>query len=188
MTVLKGITTAIICLMTTSIFAQMTLNDVIVPATTTIEGQTLTLNGAGIRKKLFFKLYVGALYVSNKSTDAERIVNEDEAMSIHLEITSKLISSENMSEAVVEGFENSTNGKSAQFADEIKTFINAFSEEIVIGNKFDFTYIPGSGVVVAKNGKPLSTIKGLAFKKALFGIWLSDKPADADLKDGMLGK
>ncbi len=31
-------------------------------------------------------------------------------------------------------------------------------------------------------------IKGLEFKKALFGIWLCDKPAQKSLKQEMLGK
>ena len=31
-------------------------------------------------------------------------------------------------------------------------------------------------------------VKGKDFKKALFGIWLCDKPADKNLKAGMLGK
>ena len=30
--------------------------------------------------------------------------------------------------------------------------------------------------------------KGLEFKKALFSIWLGNVPADANLKEGMLGK
>ena len=44
------------------------------------------------------------------------------------------------------------------------------------------------GVIVNKNGKLLTTIRGLEFKKALFGIWLGEKPADKNLKKGMLGK
>lgn len=184
----KGITTVIICLLTTSMFAQVTINDVTLPAKTTVNGADLILNGAGLRKKLFFKLYVGGLYLTRTMSEPAKVIEENEAMSIHLEITSKLISSDNMSEAVVEGFEKSTNGNSAKFAKEIKTFMDAFSEEIVIGNKFDFTYIPGTGVIVSKNGKVLTTIKGYEFKKALFGIWLGSEPADDDLKDGMMGK
>ena len=39
-----------------------------------------------------------------------------------------------------------------------------------------------------KNDKELGTIEGMEFKKALFGIWLSNRPADDDLKEAMLGK
>jgi len=40
--------------------------------------------------------------------------------------------------------------------------------------------------VVFKNNKELGIIEGLDFKKALFGIWFCDKPADEDLMNGML--
>ena len=43
-------------------------------------------------------------------------------------------------------------------------------------------------VAVNKNNKLATTIPGLDFKKALFGIWLCNKPADSTLKDKMLGK
>ena len=45
-----------------------------------------------------------------------------------------------------------------------------------------------NGVVVYKNGSKKGSIDGHDFKRALFGIWLGDKPADDDLKAGMLGK
>ena len=48
--------------------------------------------------------------------------------------------------------------------------------------------VPNEGVVVYKNGAKKGTIEGYDFKRALFGIWLCDKPADADLKSAMLGK
>ena len=59
---------------------------------------------------------------------------------------------------------------------------------IAEGDVFDIVYVPGTGVESYKNGKLQSTIKGLDFKKALFGIWLSKKPADVNLKKAMLGK
>ena len=48
--------------------------------------------------------------------------------------------------------------------------------------------LENEGVVVYKNGVKKGSIDGQDFKKALFGIWLCDKPADKDLKDEMLGK
>ena len=38
-----------------------------------------------------------------------------------------------------------------------------------------------------KNGKKRGVIEGLAFKQALFGIWLGGVPADDSLKEEMLG-
>lgn len=169
--------------------AQVTINGVTLPATMKAGDKSISLNGGGIRKKLFFKLYVGGLYLSSKSADANAIINADEAMAVKLQITSSMISSENMSEAISEGFEKSTKNNVAPLKDKIAKFIDTFKKsEIVEGNVFDIVYVPGVGVQSYKNGQLQSTVEGLDFKKALFGIWLSDDPADEDLKAAMLAK
>ena len=169
--------------------AQVTINDVTLPATVKAGSASLKLNGGGIRKKAFFKLYVGGLYLTEKSSDASAIVNADKGMAVRLQITSGMISSDNMSEAILEGFENSTGGKTAPLKSKIDAFVNTFKKsEITEGNVFDIVYTSGKGVESFKNGKSQGVIEGLDFKKALFGIWLGAKPADEDLKATMLGK
>ncbi len=170
-------------------YAQLTINGVTLPSTVKVGDATANLNGGGIRKKLFFKLYVGGLYLSEKSTDASAIINADKPMAVKLQITSSMISSENMSEAITEGFEASTGGNTAPLKAKIDEFVNTFKkDEIVEGNVFDIVYVPGKGVESYKNGKLQGTIEGMDFKKALFGIWLGSKPADEDLKKAMLGQ
>src|SRR5437868_6894676 len=44
---------------------------------TTVNGQTLVLNGAGLRKKLFIKVYVGGLYLAAKNSNPQTILNTD---------------------------------------------------------------------------------------------------------------
>lgn len=169
--------------------AQTQVGDVTLPNSVNFGGEDLALNGAGIRKKAFvLSLYSGGLYLQNKSSKAKDIVNSDETMAMKLHITSGFVSSEAMSEAVLEGFDASMNGETSSLTAEIKKFISFFSSEIVEGNIFDITYQNGTGVVAYKNGKELGTIKGMAFKKALFGIWLGDNAVDNKLKKAMLGK
>ena len=94
-----------------------------------------------------------------------------------------------MSEAIQDGFGASMKGNTAPLKDKISSFINTFKkEEIKEGDVFEIWYVPGTGVKSYKNQKLQSTIAGLDFKKALFGIWLSDTPVDADLKKGLLGQ
>lgn len=164
--------------------AQTQVGDATLPNKVTLEGEDMILNGAGMREKLWIDLYAGGLYLQSKSKDAGAIINADKPMAIKLHIVSKLVSQEKMISAVNDGFENSTTGKAT--AAEKAQFIACFNEEIKEGNIFDIVYANGV-VTVFKNGAKKGTIKGLAFKKALFGIWLSSKPADKDLKKGMLG-
>jgi len=169
-------------------FAQEEISGVTPAKTIEVGGQKLDFNGAGLREKFFLDLYVGALYVKTKSSDDKTIMNADESMAITLDIVSTLITSEKMIDAVDEGFVKSTKGNTAPFKDKIQSFKDAFKEEIVEGDHFVIVYVKGSGTEVHKNGKKIKTIEGLDFKKALFGIWFCDEPADEDLKEGMLGK
>jgi len=147
----------------------------------------LVLNGAGQRTKFFIKAYVGGLYLKQKSSDAPKILDADEPMAVSLQITSGIISSKMMEEAVREGFENSLKGNITPLKDKIDAFVNIFKAKINKGDLYEFYYVPGKGLEVYKNKALSSVIEGLDFKKALFGIWLGDKPAQKDLKEHMLG-
>ncbi|EMP56474.1 hypothetical protein MSNKSG1_04046 [Marinobacter santoriniensis NKSG1] len=165
-----------------------TIEGVDVPETYQAMGTDLKLNGAGTRSKWFMDLYVGGLYVPQAESDGQAVIDADEPQAITLHIISGLITSDRMTEATLEGFEASTHGNMAPVQDEIDRFMDVFKDEIKEGDVFDLVYVPDEGVRVLKNGKMKDTIGGLAFKKALFGIWLSDKPAQEDLKEEMLGK
>jgi len=67
----------------------------------------LKLQGAGIREKFFFDLYVGALYLQTPKMDAKEILETDEQMGLKLHIISSMITSQKMEDATREGFENS---------------------------------------------------------------------------------
>lgn len=104
-----------------------------------------------------------------------------------LHIVSRLITPKRMADSVNEGFENSTNGNTAPIKKEISDMVSIFKNGIEVGDIYDLVYIPKEGFHIIKNGKKEVLIKGLAFKKALIGIWLSDKPAQESLKKAMLG-
>lgn len=152
-------------------------------------GTELVLNGAGARTKVVIKVYVGALYLSAKSKDAAAIVSADEPMAIRLYVTSKLLNAKRMKKALSDGFNNSTGGNLEPVQDGVDTMMGLLSGELKKGDEVTMTYIPGTGTVVSNGDSSAdTTIEGLPFKQALFGIWLSDKPAQASLKDDMLGK
>jgi hypothetical protein len=183
-----NILTIILTVVTMTSFGQVTLNGVNLPATVKVGESSLNLNGAGIRKKVFFKLYTAGLYTPSKSTDGAALASAEAPIGIRLQITSGMVSSENMSEAITEGFEKSTGGKTAPIKSKIDKFIATFKQDpITEGNVFELFYVPGKGVETYKNGKLLTTIEGQDFKKALFGIWLGSDPVDSDLKKGLLG-
>lgn len=168
--------------------AQQVVNGVTFAPTQKGTKSELKLNGAGVRKKAMFKVYVLGLYTISKTKDAQAIINKNEEIIIKLQITSSVVNSSNMSEAIREGFEKSTNGNTSALKSKIESFIAAFSkEEIKEGDVFVLNYIPSVGLKTSKNGKLVSTIEGEDFKKALVGIWLGSNPIDANLKKALLG-
>ncbi|RBP31020.1 chalcone isomerase-like protein [Marinobacter pelagius] len=184
----SGFASLILTAMLSGPASALTVEGVDVPETYQAMGTELKLNGAGTRSKWFMDLYVGGLYVPESISDGEAVINADEPQAITLHIISGMITSERMTEATLEGFKASTDGNMAPVQDDIDQFMAVFQEEIKEGDVFDLVYLPGEGVRVLKNGELRDTVGDLAFKKALFGIWLSDKPAQENLKERMLGQ
>jgi len=149
---------------------------------------TLMLNGAGVRTKLFFDIYVGGLYLKERSQDSTAITEADEPMAIRLHVTSSMLTSKKMEKATRKGFEKATGGNIEPIKVQLDEFCSVFKKEIKEDNSYDLIYVPGKGIEVYINGEYTAVTEGLAFKKALFGIWLSDKPAQKSLKRAMLGE
>lgn len=149
-------------------------------------GAKLVLNGSAARSKYLMKMYVAGLYLTKPSKDAKAIVAADEPMAIRLEITSGMVTQEKLMESLNEGFAKATGGKQEPIRKEIDAFRTALAGKIDKGDVLDLVYLPGRGVNVSQNGKQLGVVPRLEFKQALFGIWLSDNPADATVKRGLL--
>ncbi|KZZ41357.1 MAG: chalcone isomerase family protein [Saccharospirillaceae bacterium] len=157
-----------------------------VAETLSVDQQQLVLNGVGIRTKFFMDIYVASLYLPKTNRNAEEIIAADEPMAIRLQIVSSMINSKRMSDSTRDGFVRSTGGNVAPIEAEVEELITAFQDAVEEGDTFDLVYEPGSGVTVYRNGESKSNVKGLKFKQALFGIWLSEDPIQNRLKDNML--
>ena len=152
-----------------------------------IDGQKLYLNGQGPRKQAFLTVYDTALYLTELGSDAKAILEADHPMAIRLVVRSRFATSERISAAFREGLEKSTGGKVEAIQPQTDAFLDNFESGVVKNDSFEFIYVPGEGTTVYKNGQASSPIDGLEFKKALFGIWLSDTPVASRLKSQLLG-
>lgn len=164
------------------------IGSVNLPDTIVAGKEQLILNGAGLRKKFFMKVYAGGLYLRKKERDAQKIINSDEPMAIRMHFIYDGVSSKELVDAWNEGFANAAAGGFVTTRENMDKFNSLFTGEVRKGDVYDIIYISGEGVSVYMNGKLMGTIIGLDFKKVLFAIWLGEKPADNTLKQGMLGK
>lgn len=173
--------------LSTSIFAQSrTVEGETFPAKLDVKGTQLVFNGAGLREKYTINLYVAALYLPKQTTDGSKVVNANETQAINIRIVSDKVTRDKFNETVKEGFEKVTEGKATSA--QISKFQGYFSAAIKKGDEIQLIYKPGKGTAVLINGSYKGLVEGLEFKKALFSIWMGNKPADSGLKKAMLGK
>jgi hypothetical protein len=164
-----------------------TLADVKLDDKVVVNGQTLSLNGIGLRKKFFIKVYVGGLYVPAKSSNPATILAADSPRRMVMHFLYG-VGKDKMCEAWDEGLEANTPNASAEVKNAFKTLCS-WMEEIPKGNRLVLTYVPGTGTTVEINGKAKGTLPGKATSDAIVSTWIGPKPAMGDdFKNAILGK
>ena len=169
------------------IFLTTPIFGAVVPDQIEYQGNTITKNGQGTRIIFFMKVYEGSLYLETKNSNAEEIVNMDTPMAIRIDVTSTMVTAEAMKKALSEGLEKSTGNNTGAISKEIIQLSSSFDSDVSSGDYYEFIYLPNLGTHVVKNSELVELIKGMDFKKAFFGIFLSDNPIQKNLKKAMLG-
>ena len=140
---------------------------------------------------MFTELYVQALYLSQLTQDANLILESDIEMGIRIQITSPLVTSKQLSKALAKGMEKSVGEAGMlKLSKEVNELEALIGREITkAGDSFNLIYNPlDKSLWIYKNDKYEGKIEGFEFKKAFFGIWLSENLVDKDLKQELLNK
>ena len=156
---------------------------------TQVESRELVLNGAGLRKRVFFNVYVIGLYLPEKKSDPAAVLAlaGPKRAAIHM---LRNVGADTFTEALVEGLRANTSEVEYKALEPRVQELSAIMAEIKEAKKgmriaLDWT---GSGTQVLVNGKPAGRpIAGEDFYRALLRIWLGDKPVQDDLKKSLLG-
>ena len=159
-----------------------------VPQSVTIENTALVLNGAGIRKKLFIKVYVGSLYLSAKQTTVDNILADPGAKSIVMNFLYKEVSTKKLVDGWNKGFTDNSSSKELKALQERINQFNSLFTTVYKGDEIRLDYLPGEGTQVRLNGTLKGSVPGEDFYRALLKIWLGSKPADDGLMKAWLGK
>ena len=174
------------------VFAQKAgeIDGVVIPRTVKFSNKEITLNGVGVRSKFIFDIYTQALYLTSLSKDANEIIESNSTMGMIFYMTSPLVTSKKFSTSLNAALRKTVGDqKWLNFTDELelmRQFVNM--DKIVKNDVFNMIYNDvDSSIWVIKNGVVKGKIPGFEFKKAFFGIWLSDKPVKEDLKNELLG-
>jgi hypothetical protein len=147
----------------------------------------LILNGGGIREKLFMDIYIGALYLPEKTGSARAILSATGPASVRMHFLYKEVSREKIIDGWHDGLSaNLTGPEYTALQPRLEQF-NSLFRSMRSGEVISIDYVPGSGTAVRINGKLQGTVPGNDFFRALLKIWLGDRPVSKSLKQGMLG-
>lgn len=149
-------------------------------------GQPLVLNGAGIRYKFFFKIYVGALYLPQPQHDAARLLADPPANRVVMHFLYDEVSREKLDDAWDEGFDANLDKEARLALDaRIQQFKGMF-RTLREGDEVWLDYVPGTGTRVTINGQQQGAVEGRDFNAALLSVWLGDEPVTQSLKKALL--
>jgi long-chain acyl-CoA synthetase len=152
-------------------------------------GPELVLNGAGVRTRLVFRVYVGALYVTKKTSNAAAILGDPGPKRIALHMLREL-SADQFAGALEDGLKANHGADELARLDARVRQLRAIFDALKVaksGDVIHIDYTPAAGTRIAVNAAAQGIIPGEDFHRALLRVWLGDKPADADLKRGLLG-
>jgi hypothetical protein len=159
-----------------------------IPEDVEVSGQKLVLNGAGLRKKFFAKVYVAGLYLPEQTSDANRVIEMAGPKRITLQFIYDEVAARKITRGWTDGFRNNSSPEQMKALQSRLDDFNALFEDMKKGDRVVMDYVPGLGTRVEIKGKARGVIPGDDFMQALFKVWLGDKPADMGLKKGLLGE
>jgi hypothetical protein len=182
---------ALLCLATFTTHAQTTeVSGVRFNHNVTLSNSALQLNGAGTRYKTIVKVYAAGLYLTGKAATAEAVLAAPGPKRMQV-VMLRDIDANELGKLFTRGMED--NSTREEFAKTIAGTLRladmfAARKKLLTGEQFTIDYLPGRGTQISINGQPEGApIKEPEFFNALMRIWLGKSPADALLKNALLG-
>jgi hypothetical protein len=155
-----------------------------------VAGSPLVLNGAGLRTRAFFKVYVAALYAPQKATDATALLAQKGPRRVVITML-RNVDADTFSGALVDGIrDNHSEAQVTALKPQIDALMGTLKQagEAKKGDVIHLEYDPATGTQVSINGLAKgSAMAGAEFFTAVLRIWLGEKPVDSGLKKGLLG-
>lgn len=177
-------------LLGTNALAMVEVNGVRFEDTTELHGSKLLLNGAGTRYKGPFKVYAAGLYLGQKATSLDEVVNVPGPKRLTVTML-RSIDARELGKLLTRGIEDNM-GKT-EMSKLVTGLVRmgemfASHKTLAAGDQFLVDWVPGQGSVITVRGQ----VQGDPFKepeffRALMSIWLGPTPAYWKLKDELLG-
>lgn len=149
----------------------------------TVDGQTLTLHGIGLLKwKYIVDVYLVALYKPKDLPIEEINANIPKRLEYYFFVDMEA------SDFQSTGFQLMARNIGEENAQSLIKELEAFNDlyrYVAKGQRYALTYMPGKGLEMALDGKPLGLVEGDEFGSAYLTIWLGPDPVSTSLQKGM---
>lgn len=159
------------------------------PLSTSVSGQNLQLNGAGMRYKAIFKVYAAALYLPKASKNADEALNMAGPKRVYMQFQRELDAKE-FGKLMISGVENNVKDKKLLVAamPGLLKMGDVFSRYKKVGPGDDvfFDLNTDNSVSLHVRGKAEAIPGGTGFYEAILLVWLGKNPVDWKLKEAML--
>jgi len=154
------------------------------PPVVEVAGRPLHLMGMGLRKKLWFKVYLASFYLERPTADGAEAISSDQIKQVRMHMLRDL-ERDKIVEAVQEGFQKNSGPDMPRLRERLDRFLKAIPD-LKGGQQILITYLPGRGTLLRAGSGEEITVAGKDFADALFSVWLGRSPVDDDLKGEML--
>jgi hypothetical protein len=146
-------------------------------------GTPLRLSGTGVLQRFFLNGYAAALYLGEGVSPGGSL--GDVPRRIEIEYF-RAIPADAFVSATVKGVLRNVDSEThARIRGSIGR-INSLYQDVVPGDRYALTYIPGVGTELSLNGEPKGVVEGAEFSAALFGIWIGGAALDEGLREELL--
>lgn len=154
--------------------------------TVEVDGEVLALNGLGVRLATFLAVpvYVGALHLAVPTREAEVALAAEGSWQLTQHFL-RDVDAAKLREAWETGFARNASGDLAGLRARIER-LAGWMRDVRAGERVAYTR-RAAGVDVEIAGRPVGTIEGEDFARALLAVWLGDAPPNPELKTGLLG-
>jgi hypothetical protein len=159
------------------------------PDTARVANQPMFLNGAGVRSKFFVKVYVCALYLSERQSTPEGVIASRKPRRIELHMLRDMQASAIL-EAMMKALEDNVSTAEMKRLQPVLARLRqamATIGGVGEGEVIQFDFVPGQGTIVRVGGDVRDTIEGEELARSLLSIWLGPKPVQSDLKAALMG-
>ena len=156
-----------------------------------VGGKELVLNGAGLRTRAIFKVYVAGLYLAEKKAAAADAIAAPGPKRVSMSMLRDL-KAEDLVKALNEGMEkNNAPAEMAKLKPQVAELTQVMTSlgEAKKGDVIALDFLPDSGTRVSVNGEAKGKpIAGADLYAALLRVWLGENPVEDSLKKALLGQ